>query len=150
MGHAVEEEDGVQRDRHRPRHGAGGERTPAGAAETRQRWHTKNLTFREMCWLLVRGFGNLGLKLISLEALEQARASSFLKSLDDTKPWYSPMEYIEAVASLATVYAEEMTRKTHVQSRTIAQLLWSACSAERFQWYFNNIRYRRSIERQMA
>ncbi len=78
--------------------------------------------------------------------LSLARAQHILNTLDGEAPWYSPMEYITAMAALSRVYDGEMQRKTVQQGRPICSLLRSATDPERMGWFFNGIRMRREMD----
>ena len=80
--------------------------------------------------------------------LPVTRARAVLRNLQDELPWYTVIDYVEALAALACVYYDEMNRKTFVKSRTLFHIAWAAASPERTQWYFNNIRHRRAMAKE--
>ena len=69
-------------------------------------------------------------------------ANKIIKDLDIEKPWYTPGEFVRTMVAFSAVYREEVTRKTHMQSKRLYTVLYSATALDRMQWYFNNIRAR--------
>ena len=78
------------------------------------------------------------------------RAAAVLNSLEDGYPWYHRKDYIEAMAALSSVYASEMTRKTYMQSRTLAQILHAYLAPEKLEWLWNGARMRHSMPSAMV
>ena len=58
-------------------------------------------------------------------------AESFLANLDPSKPFYLRLDWIKALASLASVYKQEVERISPGPNRRIYELLFSAASAPR-------------------
>ena len=73
-------------------------------------------------------------------------AESFLANLDPSKPFYLRLDWIKALASLASVYKQEVERISPGPNRRIYELLFSAASAPRAEWYMNNVRARHMME----
>ena len=88
--------------------------------------------------------------LIASGEMSPHRAVSFLNDLDDTKPWYSKLEYIQGVTSMAAVFEKEMSRKTYQQGRDIRSILMSSCTADKIAWYWNNQIIRHRMTRAMV
>ena len=79
-------------------------------------------------------------------SLPSAKAKKILKDMDPEKPWYSRLEYVEALAALASDQGHVvMDRGTHCAGKKLGSVIWSAAAPSRVEWYMNNIRLRRSI-----
>ena len=63
-------------------------------------------------------------------------AESLLGSLDVRQPWASRVSFIEALAALAAVYPEELSRIIPGPNRSGHELLYSACAPARLEWFF--------------
>ena len=74
--------------------------------------------------------------------MSRAAAGRILEKLSADVPWQSRYEYIEAMAALASLHAQEMTRKIPGPNKTGSQLLYNACSPVRFGWFANNMQAR--------
>ena len=83
--------------------------------------------------------------LIRTAAMPRPAAESLLGSLDVRQPWASRVSFIEALAALAAVYPEELSRIIPGPNRSGHGLLYSACAPARLEWFFNNLRARRSL-----
>ena len=87
-----------------------------------------------------------GLRALILSGgMAKARAVSVLNALEDNKPWYSVHGYIETMAALSAAFPAKMKRKTYMQGRSIAHVLWCATSADRLAWLFNGLKIRHSL-----
>ena len=83
--------------------------------------------------------------LIMSGGMSVQRAASVLNSLQDSKPWFSKIDYIRALAAIAAAFPAEMARKTYSQGRTIAHILWCAAAPDKVAWMWNAIIVRRSL-----
>ena len=72
--------------------------------------------------------------------LPVARARMIKDSMDTSKPWYTRIVFMEALAALCALHKEEVQRKVTGQNKPLRKLLWNAASADRMEWYFNSIR----------
>jgi len=71
-----------------------------------------------------------------------ATAKRIIIELNPDTPWYTPIEFVETMSAFTALYRHEHTRKTHIKSKKLYVVLWSATDNDRVQWYFNNIRAR--------
>lgn len=83
-------------------------------------------------------------------SMSKARAVAVLNAIDDTKPWYRRADYIEAMAALSAVHHGEMTRKTYMQSRTLARVLYAYTAPDKLEWLWNGLRMRHSMPAAMV
>ena len=74
--------------------------------------------------------------------MNYAQAVRVIENLEPDTPWYRPSEFANAMAAFVAVYRDEVDRKTHLNSRKLYAVLWSATAHDRCQWYFNAIRGR--------
>jgi hypothetical protein len=82
---------------------------------------------------------------IQVGSMRLATAKRISNKLDCELPFYSIVEFIELLAALVVLFKEEIGRKTHVNGETLQHIIWAAAAPSRVQWYFNNIRFRRSL-----
>ncbi|CAE6926624.1 ABCB1 [Symbiodinium sp. CCMP2592] len=80
----------------------------------------------------------------------KAKALKIINSLDSLKPFYTRYEYIEAVAALAALHPEDMSRKVTGANQPISHILWCSCAPQRLEWMWNNIRWRHSIRSDLS
>ena len=71
-----------------------------------------------------------------------ARRKYIIDNLDVSQPFYTRAEFIECLAALTSVYAEEMLRRVAGSNKPLYRLLWCASAASRVEWLFNTIRMR--------
>ena len=76
------------------------------------------------------------------------RATVVLNQLDEEKPWYCRIDYLQALAAIAAAFPKEMARKTYAQGRTIGHILWNAAAPDKMAWMWNAIIARRSMPQQ--
>ena len=76
------------------------------------------------------------------------RAQSVLASLNDSPPWYSVAEYMEAMCALVTLFHHELQRPT-TRGVSLQEVLLGYVSPDTVQWLFNNLRLRRGAPRRM-
>ena len=72
-------------------------------------------------------------------------SAKVLSAINPETPWLTVHDWLEAMASFASVYWTDIDRGTHHQGLKLYEVLWNAASPERSQWYFNNIRARRRM-----
>ena len=82
--------------------------------------------------------------------MSSARACRILNNLEDEKPWNSKMEYITALAAIASAFPIEMARKTYVGGKTVGHILWNASAPEKVAWQFNAIIVRHEMPHGMV
>jgi len=75
------------------------------------------------------------------------RAKRVLAELNTKNPFRSRLEFIEAVAALASLHADEMTKMCPGPNKPVYQILHAATAFPRTQWYFNNLRLRYTMAR---
>ena len=78
-------------------------------------------------------------------SMRKADAEALLANLDPTTPFYIRVEWMKLIAALVSVYRDEVERIAHGPNRRVWQLLHTATAPDRTEWYFNNIRLRRSL-----
>ncbi len=84
------------------------------------------------------------------KSMSTARACHVLNNLDDESPWYSKLDYITALAAIASAFPSEMARKTYVGGKTVGHILWNASAPEKVAWQFNAIIVRHEIPKCMV
>ncbi|CAE7205271.1 unnamed protein product [Symbiodinium sp. CCMP2592] len=78
-------------------------------------------------------------------SMRQHDAQRLLNELDDEKPIYTRLEWIQLIAAVANVFRDDMTRLCPGPNKRVWQLLLGATSPERSEWYLNNLRIRHSL-----
>ncbi len=78
-------------------------------------------------------------------SMSKHRANLIERQLDADVPFYTRIEFIEALASLTCLYKDEVQRKVTGSNKQLFKILWCAAAPERIEWLFNNIRARRMI-----
>eukprot|EP00973_Karenia_brevis_P027838 3835342-Karenia_brevis.AAC.1 len=74
------------------------------------------------------------------------QAKRVYEKIDAKTPFVSRLEFITGIASLTAIFWTEVSRKTHIQSKTLAAVLLSATEPDRVEWYFNNMRCRHAAD----
>ncbi|CAJ1377905.1 unnamed protein product [Effrenium voratum] len=69
-------------------------------------------------------------------------AKQTLHTMDYSVPFYDRMEIVKAFAALSALYPEEVAKVSPGPNRKVCELLWTATSPDRLEWYMNNIRSR--------
>ena len=82
---------------------------------------------------------------IRVGSMRIRNAKRLANNLDCEKPFYSIVEFIELLAALVVLFKDEIGRRTHVNGETLQHIIWAAAAPSRVEWYFNNIRFRRSL-----
>ena len=72
-------------------------------------------------------------------------AKRLLADINFQVPWRSRLEFVKAIAALASVYNDEMDRIIPGPNRSVRDVLYSAVAPDRCEWYFNNIRLRHRL-----
>ena len=72
-------------------------------------------------------------------------AQRVLQRLDPSVPVLTRVSFIEAVAAICALHSQEVERKVTGTSKSVRQVLWSACSPQRLEWLFNNQRVRHAL-----
>ena len=72
-------------------------------------------------------------------------AQRVLQNLDPAVPVLTRVSFIEAVAAVCALHSQEVERKVTGTSKSVRQVLWNACSAQRLEWLFNNQRVRHAL-----
>ena len=75
-------------------------------------------------------------------SMGQRKARNILNQIDCGTPFKSRLEFVEALAAISSVHHDEVARVSPGPNRKVRELLWSAASADRLEWYMNNIRFR--------
>ena len=68
-----------------------------------------------------------------------------VNEMDASTPFLTRLEFIEALAALAAVFAEDMDRKVQGANQRIAHVLWCAADPDRSECLFNNICWRHML-----
>ena len=79
------------------------------------------------------------------KSMSRAHAERILNNLDPEKPFVLRLEWIQALAALASVHRSEMEKTAPGPNRKIYEMLHSAAAASRVGWYFNNLIMRHSL-----
>ena len=74
--------------------------------------------------------------------MRKADAEKVLNSLEVDKPFYLRLEWIQALAAIASVHRDELNKIAPGPNRKLYQLLFSAGDPSRAEWYLNNCRMR--------
>ena len=82
---------------------------------------------------------------ILYSSLPLSRARRVVQCLDCSKPFYSRIEYVEALAALAALHSGDMEKMIPGPNRKVKDILWTAASPCRSEWYLNNTRLRLRI-----
>jgi len=77
-------------------------------------------------------------------SMSRITADHLLKNLDYNMPWTSRLEFVKAIAALVVIHADEMNKIAPGPNRSVREILYTATSPDRLEWYMNNIRMRRS------
>ena len=78
-------------------------------------------------------------------SLPLSRARRIIDGFDWSKPFYSRLEFVEALAALSALHSDEMDKMIPGPNRRVKEVLWSAAAPGRAEWYFNNIRLRARV-----
>ena len=73
------------------------------------------------------------------KSMRKVQAENILQNLDPAKPFLLRLDWIQALAALASVHRSEMDRLAPGPNRKIYQLLHTASAPNRSGWYFNNL-----------
>jgi hypothetical protein len=68
------------------------------------------------------------------------QAERVLETMNFESPFYTRVEFVEALAALSRLHPEDMDRKAPGPNKAIRRILWSAAAPARLEWMFNNIR----------
>jgi hypothetical protein len=82
---------------------------------------------------------------IRVGSMRLTNAKRIFNNIDCDLPFYSVVEFIELLAALVVLFKDEIGRKTHVNGETLQHIIWAAAAPNRVEWYFNNIRFRRTL-----
>ena len=77
--------------------------------------------------------------------MPKRRSTHIIKTIDGTAPFWSRVEFIEALAALSAMHPEDMCRKVTGANKSLRRLLWSAAAPGRIDWFLNNQRIRHGI-----
>jgi hypothetical protein len=77
---------------------------------------------------------------ILVPTMSETDALSLLKSIDTTVPYRTRKEFVAGVAAVCALRPAEVSRKVTGANKEVRRILWSACSPERLEWLWNNIR----------
>jgi hypothetical protein len=75
-------------------------------------------------------------------SLNPARAREVRDQLNIEKPFYTRVEFIEALAALSSLFPEDVQRRVTGSNKQLSKVLWCAASPDRVEWLLNNIRVR--------
>jgi len=75
-------------------------------------------------------------------SMSRARADMVYDGLDCEQPFYTRVEFVEALAALSSLFRDEVQRKVTGANKPLYRLLWCAAAPDRLEWLFNNIRQR--------
>ena len=64
-----------------------------------------------------------------------------LSRISPTTPWYTVVQFLEAISALCAVYPEELSR-TNTQGTSLRKLLHNLCVPQKIQWLLNDSRFR--------
>ena len=76
-----------------------------------------------------------------------SRSKEVVSELDDDAPWYLRLDYIEGIAALATMRADEVPMKTYVAGKKVGMILWRSAASDRVEWMWNCSRTSRMVEK---
>ena len=75
-------------------------------------------------------------------SMSMPRAKAIQSNMSADKPFFTRIDFIEALASLVKLFNDEVQRKVTGSNKSLYTILWCATSPERMEWLFNNIRCR--------
>ena len=75
-------------------------------------------------------------------SMSRARADMVHDALDSQRPFYTRVEFVEALAALSSLFWDEVQRRVTGANKPLYRLLWCAAAPDRLEWLFNNIRQR--------
>ena len=78
-------------------------------------------------------------------SMSAARARRVLTGLNCEVPFYSRVEFIESLAALSKMYADEMNKVATGTNKKLRTILYNAANSPRIEWYWNNIRIRHYV-----
>jgi hypothetical protein len=68
-------------------------------------------------------------------------------NLNSKKPFYSRLEFMEALAAITRLFKTEVQKKAGCSSKPLYKILWRAAAPNRMEWFLNNIRLRYIVHR---
>ena len=75
------------------------------------------------------------------DSLARDRGFNILQRLKADEPWYTVVQFLEAVAAVCAVFPEDMSR-TNGQGTPLRKLLQNLCQPAKVQWLLNDTRFR--------
>ena len=79
---------------------------------------------------------------IRSSSMSERSAKRVLSSFDYETPFRTRLEFVKGLAAISAIYSDEVARISPRPNRRVRELLWSAASPDRLEWYFNNLRAR--------
>ena len=78
-------------------------------------------------------------------SMPTARANKVLASCVALKAWPTRLQFIEALAALACLHANDMQKKIEGTKIPIRKMLYNITAPDKAEWLFNNLRYRQVL-----
>ena len=84
---------------------------------------------------------------IEASSMRVSTAKNILEKLDPSVPFYLQVEWVRILAALSAVFKAEVQRVAKGPNKRVVQLLYAAASPTRIEWYWNNLRVRHALPR---
>ena len=78
-------------------------------------------------------------------SMPKIRADRVLEACAHLKVWPTRLQFVEAIAALASLCAADLQRKVEGTKVTLAKVLYNITAADKAEWLFENLRYRQSL-----
>ena len=78
-------------------------------------------------------------------SMSTVRANIIYNRIMSDQPFYSRVEFIEAMAALVVLFPAEVERKVTGSNKPVYKVLWCAAAPDRMEWLLNNIRMRQTV-----
>eukprot|EP00438_Fugacium_kawagutii_P009987 Skav234406 [mRNA] locus=scaffold873:377309:378793:+ [translate_table: standard] len=84
-------------------------------------------------------------QLIESGMMSNAKCQRVLSALENIQVWPTRLAFIEGLAALSSTFPDEVKKHIKQVAKPLRHVLWSAASAERLEWLFNNHRLRAAL-----
>ena len=78
-------------------------------------------------------------------SMSRNKTTKVLTACNHIDVWPTRIQFVEAVAALASVHQDDLSRKIEGHKTTIGKMLYALTAPEKMEWLFNNLRYRQGL-----
>lgn len=82
-------------------------------------------------------------------SMSRRRAARVIQDAGDLEVWPTRIQFIEAIAALASQHSADMARKIEGTKISVAKVLHGLTSPDKMEWLFNSLRYRHTLPLQV-